>query len=174
MVDRTDNDDLTAFDFVADRAPESHDDVDAFDFSAPEADPVADPFDEEEGDAEPDPLDAYTHTVSNPSESVSVSALVDGSIRQVELSSKATEMSEEQLVDEILVLAHLARQSGLAGQRSYLEDSEVLRDGLDTIGLDSKEVVRDFVEGGMGLPTAQEVAAEQAEVFATRYANDGD
>ncbi|MBO0677343.1 YbaB/EbfC family DNA-binding protein [Mycolicibacterium sp. S2-37] len=191
MVDRTDNDDLTAFDFAADGAPASRDDDNAFDFSAPDENAADDPFADytppepatngtdvgdladDEDDAEPDPLDEYTHTVFNPSQSVTVSALVDGSIRQVELSPKATEMTEDQLVEEILVLAHLARQRGLAGQRSYLEQSEFIREGMGSLGLDADDVVRDFVDGGMGLPTEQEVAAEQAEVFATRYADDG-
>ncbi len=192
-MDRTNDDDLAAFDFSVAGAGEPRDGADAFDFSPPEEDPTTDTYDDyapaepepagaeladlaedaSDGEPEPDPLDAYTSTVTNPPETVSVSALIDGSIRYVKLSPKVTEVSEEQLADEILVLAHLAQQKGLAGQRTYLEDSDLLADGMNDLGLDAGEVIRDLVDNGMGLPTEQEAAAEQAEVFATRYATDG-
>jgi hypothetical protein len=190
MVDRTE-DDLTAFDFTADAsAPQPADAVDAFDFSAPESEPAPDPFDtyepepedggstaadllddDDDAETDEDDVDAYTSTVSNPAETVTVSALMDGSLREITLSADVATMTEEQLTDEILVLAHLARQKGLASQRSYLEDNEVLRNGMRELGLDD-DFVTDMVEGGMQLPTQKQVDAEQAEVFATRYAAD--
>lgn len=103
-------------------------------------------------------------TVTNPPMTVRVSALMDGRIKQIDLSAKLTGISESDLADEILVLADLARQKGLAGLHTYLlEDDSELELG-DTGGLP------DFVKSaGLDLPTPEQVAAEQAEVFATRY-----
>lgn len=193
MMDSTDREDFAALDFspagdtVADVAH-----VDVFDFSTagednPEStvevlatyepvvaettgpDLVALADDDEPG--EPDPLDPYTSTVTNPGETVSVSALIDGSIRAIELSAKAAAMTETELADEILVLAHLAQQKGLASQHTYLMENAFLTDGMRDLGLDGREVVRDMMENGMGLPTPRQADAEQAEVFASRYAD---
>jgi hypothetical protein len=180
-ADDTDYDDgahADVFDFADSDSDSDSDDsaVDALaeyepaqpDPSAPELDALADDDDPHEAD----PLDPYTSTVTNPAETVTVSALIDGSIRQIELSPKAAAMTETQLADEILVLAHLAQQKGLASQHTYLMENAFLSDGMRVLGLDGREVVRDMMENGMGLPTPQQADAEQAEVFASRYADD--
>jgi hypothetical protein len=114
-------------------------------------------------------------TVTNPPGTVSVSALMDGRTQRVQLSPKASSLTESELAEEILVLSELARQKGLAGQHTYLFDNasqvEGLRD-LDELGLDGNQVFRDFVQAGMRLPTPEQADAEQAEVFATRYTAD--
>jgi hypothetical protein len=81
-------------------------------------------------------------------------------------------MSEAELADEIIVLAGLARQKALAGQQTYLMESGFLADGMREFGLDGSEVVRDFMQNGMGMPSPEQAEAAQAEVFATRYSDD--
>lgn len=193
-MDSTDREDLAALDFSP--AGDTVNDVahaDALDFSGADyhdtessaevlaeyepavADTAADDLEalaDDDEPAAPDPLEPYTSTVTNPAETVSVSALIDGSIREIELSAKVATMTETELVEEILVLAHLAQQKGLANQHSYLMDNAFLSDGMRDLGLDSREVVREVMESGMGLPTPQQAAAEQAEVFANRYSDD--
>jgi hypothetical protein len=125
---------------------------------------------EDDVDEEVGPL----FTVTNPPETVSVSALTGGRIHQIGLSPKVTGMSESELADEIVVIAGLARQKGLAGEHTYLLENPALSETMRAIGLDGNEVLRDFMGNGMGLPTPEEADAEQAEVFATRYSADHD
>jgi hypothetical protein len=194
MTDHTFDDGLDALDFSG--GTEANDADDAFDFAAPsdqgdetDADAIGDyappatesdhsdldavSADADDEATERDELDDFTTTVTNPSETVSVSALIDGSIRRVELSPKATDMTEAQLTDEILVLAHLAQQKGLAGQRSYLMENDAVMASMRELGLDGQDVVRDMTDG-MGLPTAGQADAERAEVFAARYSTGHD
>ncbi|BBZ46758.1 hypothetical protein [Mycobacterium parmense] len=124
------------------------------------------PEEEDEGEA------VQTFTVANPADTVSVSALIDGRTQRVELSAKVTSMTEHELAEEILVLADLARQKGLAGQHDYVLENEILAGTMRQMGLDRNEVLRDFMENGIGLPTPEQAEAAQAEVFATRYATD--
>lgn len=105
-------------------------------------------------------------------ETVSVSALMDGRTQRVELSPKVTSMSETELAEEILVIADLARQKGLAAQHSYLLGDDSLSETMREMGIDGNDVVRDFMENGIGLTTPEQAAAAQAEVFATRYSTD--
>lgn len=196
-MDSTDRDDLAALDFSAD-SEETSDDVtesDALDFSVsddrgddsaiddflgeyapaeavaagPELDGLTEDIDEKN---EEDVLAPYTFVVTNPPGTVSVSALIGGRIREFELSPKVNSMSEAELADEMLVLANLARQKGLAGQQTYLMESEFLSDGMRELGLDSREVISDFMQNGLGMPSPEQADAAQAEVFATRYSND--
>ena len=137
---------LDAFDFGA---PHLEDDggsgLDAFDVYAPSADT---------GDAtEP------VFTVTNPPGTVTVSALFDGRVQRIELSPQATEVAEDQLAAEIVVIAGLATQRARAAQFSYMLD------GVDT---------RDFLSRSVGLPSPEDADAAQAEVFATRYQGDHD
>ena len=194
-----DHDDLAALDFSSGYQSGSDDDVtdsDALDFSAARHDSGEEsdfdalyeyaPAVAEETPSELAAIDSQTgavaeteddeeaavqlFTVTNPSGTVSVSAAIDGRTQRVELSPKVTSMSESDLADEIIVLADLARQKGLAGQHAFLLDNQVLSEGLHELGLDGREVVRDFMENGMGLPTPEQAEAVQAEVFAARYA----
>ena len=69
----------------------------------------------------------------------------------------------------------MARKKGLAGQHTYLlenaSQTEVLQE-LGEIGLDSNQILRDFMEAGMQFPTPEQADAAQAEVFAARYTAD--
>lgn len=169
--------DAAALDFSAAEEPVESDGF-ALDEYAP-ADPVDDDSDldaidplAEDAAPEEDPLDPFRFTVTNPPESVSVTALIGGRLDQIELSPKVTSMSEAELADEIRVLANLAQQKAMAGQTTYLMESDLLADSMGSLGVDSQVVVRDFMENGMGFPTAQAAEAAQAEVFATRYTRD--
>jgi hypothetical protein len=195
------HDDLSALDFGgADETGSHSDDVaesDALDFSAADdsgVESAVDALDEyappepEENGSELDAIDSVTEdteeeeedgmqlfTVTNPPETVSVSAAMDGRTQRIELSPKATSMTESELSDEILVLADLARQKGLAGQHTYLLENVSQTEGqeiLGEIGLDGNEVLREFMETGMQLPTPEQADAAQAEVFAARYTAD--
>lgn len=194
-----DHDDLAALDF---HGPDDHDHggaaSDALDFSGAAADGEEEstgdaldafvPAEPEDAGSELDAIDGQTDTaatedegeqdavqlftVSNPLDTVAVSSLIDGRTERVELSAKVSSMTESELAEEILVLADLARQKGLAGQHTYLLDNEFLSGTVRDMGLDSTEVLRDFMENGIGLPTPQQADETQAEVFATRYATE--
>jgi hypothetical protein len=194
-----DHDDLSALNFSTDASATDEDaESDALDFSAPDddsdEDSVADalhefaPAETEDSGSELDAIDSQTtagdeegeddedaaaqlFTVTNPPETVSVSALMDGGTQQIDLSPKVAAMTESELADEILVIADLARQKGLAGQHTYILES-ASSDATEEVGMDDGEALRAFIENDMKLSTPEQAAAAQAEVFATRYATD--
>lgn len=116
-----------------------------------------------ERDEEPE-LELFT--VTNPQGSVSVSTLMDGRIQHVELTDKATSMSEAQLADEIFVIADLARQKARASQYTFMVENIGELTDEDAEG---SALLREFVGMTLNLPTPEEAAAAEAEVFATRY-----
>jgi len=145
---------LDALDFGApDLEDDGGSDLDAFDVYAPSADT---------GDAS-EPV----FTVTNPPGTVTVSALFDGRVQRIELSPQATEVAEDQLAAEIVVIAGLATQRARAAQFSYMLEGmqDHGHDGVDT---------RDFLSRSVGLPSPEDADAAQAEVFATRYQGDHD
>ena len=102
-------------------------------------------------------------------------SLIDGRTQRVRLSPKANSLTESELAEEIIVLAGLARKKGLAGQHTYLlENASQIEglDGLTELGVDSNQLLRDFMDAGMQLPTPEQADAAQAEVFAARYTPD--
>jgi hypothetical protein len=103
--------------------------------------------------------------VANPSKSVTVTAMLDGRIQFVELTDKVERMSESQLADEIFVLADLARYKAQAGQHT------VMFDHLSDTG-ESPELFNELVSLTLNLPTPEEAAAKEEEVFAKRYFSD--
>ena len=111
-------------------------------------------------------------SVINPSVTVMVSALMDGRTHRVKLSPKVASQTESEIADEIVALAELARQKGLAGQHTYLLENAPQAEGMDALsdfGVDSTELLRTFMETGMQLPTPDQAEQAQAEVFAARY-----
>jgi hypothetical protein len=177
----SEHDDADALDFSADEDADEESGVDALDEFAPtEPDEAATELEAiaatTEADATQDEEDgAQLFTVTNPPETVSVSALMDGRTQRVTLAPTAAKLTESELVDEILVLADLARQKGLAGQHTYLLDSAADNEGLrqlNDLGIDGTQVLHDFMQAGMQLPTPQQAEANQAEVFAARYTPD--
>ncbi|HXB85881.1 YbaB/EbfC family DNA-binding protein [Mycobacterium sp.] len=179
MVDRTppyepqdddDHDDLAALDFsVADDGAEGSV-LDAFDdyVRAAETEDTTDdllPLGAAPGESEE--LAPALFRVTNPPGTVSVSAHMDGRVQQIELTTKATNMTESQLADEILVIADLARQKARSAQ--YASMLEGMRD----LGHDNAST-RDFLGRDLDLPSPEEATAAAAEVFATRYAGEDD
>ncbi|BBZ46757.1 hypothetical protein [Mycobacterium parmense] len=122
---------------------------------------VSAPAEAIEGEDEQDAESLFT--VPNPAGTVAVSAVVDGGIHQVTLSGRVTNMTESQLAEEIMVLAHLARQKGQAAQHEFLLES------MRELGADDTAAIRDVLENGMELPSPQQASETQARVFATRY-----
>lgn len=118
------------------------------------------PEDEETNDVVP------RYTVTNPPGTVSVSALGDGAIDRVELSAEVTRLTESQLAEEILVVAHLATQQGQAAQHEFLFTT------MRELGADDPDALRDMLEKGMELASPERAAETQAHVFGTRYNND--
>lgn len=141
---------------------DDHGDLDALDFSAAHTN-EASPLDALDDDEEPE-LELFT--VTNPQGSVSVSTLMDGRIQHVELTDKATSMSEAQLADEIFVIADLARQKARASQYTFMVENIGELTDEDAEG---SALLREFVGMTLNLPTPEEAAAAEAEVFATRY-----
>jgi hypothetical protein len=173
-----DHDDLAALDFsVADDGEEGSA-VDALDVYAPaetedtDTELAAIHSASADGEGEDEEESGPLFTVTNPPETVSVSALIGGRVHQISLSPKVTGMSESELADEIVVIAGLARQKGRAGEHTYLLENDSLSETMRAMGLDGNEVLRDFMENGVGLPTPEKADAEQAAVFATRYTDD--
>jgi hypothetical protein len=106
---------------------------------------------------------AALFTVTNPAGTVSATATIGGRLHRVELSAKATDMTEAQLADEIVVLAGLATQKAQAAQHAVIVDL------MRTMGHDSV-MTSGYIEHDLGLPSPQTAEARRADVFATRYA----
>lgn len=192
MYQPDDHDELAALDFTSDE-PDSDElaQPGALDFLAQPDDGGAESVDDaldmfsptEPADTETnlDALDSQTPasgevqddtadgcTVTNPPETVSVSALLDGTPEHVRLSPTVTGMTEDELADEILVIAELARQQALAAQQSYWQEDGALAEAMRDLG-SGADVVGQFMKSGIGLTTPKQAAAAQAEVFASRY-----
>lgn len=112
---------------------------------------------------QPDEAEVETFTVTNPQGSVSVSTLLDGSMYYVHLCEGASSMSEARLADEISVIAELARQKALSAQYTFIEDKMADEDPK------GGAMLRELMGIAFKLPSPQEAAATQAEVFAARY-----
>ncbi|BBX99068.1 DUF2694 domain-containing protein [Mycobacterium lacus] len=164
-----DSDDLGALDFSGGGDEESS--IGAFDDYAP-----AGATETEVAGAELDALHGLTekeeepelemYTVTNPQGSVSVTALMGGIIQRITVTDKASSMTESGLADEIFVIADLARQKARAAQHTFMFEnmSEMTGEGPEESAL-----LREFVGMTLNLPTPEEAAAAEAEVFATRY-----
>ncbi|OBK13728.1 DUF2694 domain-containing protein [Mycobacterium asiaticum] len=165
-----DSDDLGALDFSGGAAVDEASSLDALGEYAP-------PTESAEADGtELDALDGLTDqeeepdlamfTVTNPAGSVSVTALMDGRVQRVEVTDKASSMSESGLAEEIFVIADLARQKGRAAQHTFMVENM----GEMTGGNDQQNaLLHEFVGATLNLPTPEEAAAYQEQVFASRY-----
>lgn len=142
---------------AAEHQPYDHDERDdlaALDFSRP---------DHDADHALPVPM----FTVTNPPRSVSVTTYMDGRVKQIELSSRITDMTEPELADEIVVIAGLATQEAKAAQYS------LMLEGMREQGHDGA-ATRDFLTRDLDLPSPEDARAARAQVFATRYGGDDD
>jgi hypothetical protein len=157
--DPDERDDLAALDFSTVDTPDGTSDLDALDLYAPQF--VADQVVEEEEDGVPVPV----FTVTNPPGTVTVTVFMDGRVKNIELSPKAVDLTEQDLADEIVVIAGLATQDAKSAQYSFMLEG-MRRQGHDDAA------TRDFLARDLDLPTPEQARAEQARVFATRYSGD--
>jgi hypothetical protein len=104
-------------------------------------------------------------TVTNPPETVSVTALMDGKTLNVELAPGAASMTESELAAEILVIADLATQRASSVLHTLLTDS------MKAQGHEVGASMADAMGGVLALTPAKQAEEAQAEVFATRYSN---
>lgn len=105
-------------------------------------------------------------TVTNPLETVSVTALMDGKTHTVELSPGAASMTESELAAEVLVIADLASQRATSVLHTLLADS------MQAQGLEGGGTMADVLGSRfLGLTPPKQAAEAQAEVFAARYRN---
>ncbi|GAS89019.1 YbaB/EbfC family nucleoid-associated protein [Mycolicibacterium brisbanense] len=159
-----DQDILSAIDFVyPDQQPDDDTDIDVH-VGVPSA-----PDDDEPAfsaldalDAENDEPDVPIFSVTNPPGTVTVTAYMDGRVQQIDLSPKAVDMTESDLIDEILVIAELATQDARSAQYSFMLE------GMREQGHDDF-ATRDFLTRDLNLPTPEQSDAARAQIFATRY-----
>jgi hypothetical protein len=104
-------------------------------------------------------------TVTNPPGTVSATALMDGRPIQVTLTPQVSNMTESELAEEISLIARLASQNARAGQH-LLVSAMMQQLGEDHLS------ARSYVEYELGLPSAETVLADKAQIFATRYAHE--
>jgi hypothetical protein len=120
--------------------------------------------DTDDTDAEDDEFAWELTTVTNPVETVSVTAMMDGTIHHVELSAGAASMTESELADEVLVIANLA------AQRASSVLHRLLLEGVQAQGLDGDGNFADLLGTRfLDLTSPEQADRAQAEVFATRY-----
>jgi hypothetical protein len=112
--------------------------------------------------AEDDELPVPVFAVTNPPGTVTVTAFLDGRVKQVDLSPKVTEMTETDLADEIVVIAGLATADARSAQYVYMLKG-MRQQGHDDVA------TRDFLARDLDLPTPDEAKAARAQVFSTRY-----
>jgi len=154
-----------------DDSDDERDDLAALDFSVAESGQVESDLDAlgdyAEEPAEDDELPVPVFAVTNPPGTVTVTAFLDGRVKQVDLSPKVTEMTEADLADEIVVIAGLATADARSAQYAYMLEG-MRRQGHDDVA------TRDFLARDLDLPTPDEAKAARAQLFSTRYAGDHD
>ncbi len=148
--------------------PSASDDMAALDFYAPDVESTGSDLDalgEYDPPSADDELPAPTFTVTNPPGTVTVATFVDGRVHRIELSQRATAMTEADLAEEIVVIARLATQNARAAQ--YTDMLEGMRQqGHDDV------MTRDFLTRDLDLPSPDEALAARTRVFTTRYEGD--
>ncbi|ORA36319.1 secretion protein EspD [Mycobacterium aquaticum] len=159
-----DQDILSAIDFAyPDQQADDDSDLDVH-IGAPAASDDAEPAFSalDVDDVESDEPDVPIFSVTNPPGTVTVTAYMDGRVQQIDLSPKAVNMTESDLIDEILVIAELATQDARSAQYSFMLQ------GMREQGHDDF-ATRDFLTRDLNLPTPEQSDAARAQIFATRY-----
>jgi hypothetical protein len=150
---------------------DERDDMAALDFSVTEGEQVESDLDAlgdyAEEPTEDDELPVPVFAVTNPSGTVTVTAFLDGRVKQIDLSPKVTDMTEADLADEIVLIAGLATQDARSAQYAYMLEG-MRQQGHDDVA------TRDFLARDLDLPTPDEAKAARAELFSTRYAGGHD
>jgi hypothetical protein len=147
------------------------DDLAALDFSVAEGEPAESDLaalgDYADEPAEDDELPVPVFAITNPPGTVTVTAFLDGRVKQVELSAKVTDMTETDLADEIVVIAGLATADARSAQYAFMLEG-MRQQGHDDV------TTRDFLARDLDLPTPDEAKAARAQLFSTRYTGDHD
>jgi hypothetical protein len=117
------------------------------------------------GDDEDENLAVPLFTVTNPPETVTVTAFMDGRVHQIELAPRITNLTERDLAEEILVIADLAAQQAKSAQYSFMLA------GMREHGHDDA-ATRDFLTRDLDLLTPEQADDARAQVFSTRYGGD--
>ncbi len=133
--------------------PDDSDDVE-------DSEGIEDSEDSEDGD-----LAAPLFVVTNPPETVTVTAFMDGRVHQIELAPKVVDLTERDLAEEILVIADLAAEQAKSAQYSFMLA------GMREHGHDDA-ATRDFLTRDLGLLTPEQADDARAQVFSTRYGGD--
>lgn len=131
---------------------DERDDLAALDFTSP-------------GVCGGDGLPVPVYAVANPPGTVTVTTFMDGRVKEIELSARATELTEYELADEIVVIAGLATQEAKSAQYAFMLE------GMRDHGHDDA-ATRDFLARDLDLPTPEEARTARAKLFATRYSGD--
>ena len=126
-----------------------------------------DAFDFLHGDDSAELAGDQLFTVTNPPRSVAVTAYLDGRVERVQLFSGATELTEVELAEEIVVVAELAKQDARSAQHQTAFET-MHAQGHDPVG------IRDFLTRNLHLPSPQDALAARTQVFATRYQGEND
>jgi hypothetical protein len=114
-----------------------------------------------------DPNPSVMFTAANPQGSVAATADLGGRIQRVDLTARATDMTETELAEEIVVIAGLASEKSQAAQHAVAV--ELLRSmGHDRVSTSG------YLEYTVGLPSPGTAEARAADIFANRYARDSD
>jgi hypothetical protein len=115
--------------------------------------------------AESEELPSPLYTVTNPPGTVSVTVHLNGQIHHVELTPAVERMTEQELAEEVRVIAELARQ------RARSELHAFLIEGVRIMG-DDPAAMRDSLIRELDMPTPEQAAATAAHVLRTRYSSE--
>lgn len=166
--DDDDYDDLSALDFSYsddDSNAAALDALGTYDDFAPSVEVESDDGYSDGSETKDEKLSVPLFTVTNPPETVTVTAFMDGRVHQIELAPKVTNLTERDLAEEILVIAGLAAQQAKSAQYSFMLA------GMREHGHDDA-ATRDFLTRDLDLPTPEQAEDARAQVFSTRYGGD--
>lgn len=141
-------------------------DLAALDFSPPRNDEPSDLFAAMKAAADPDgELEDPVFTVTNPAGTVSVTAYFTGPVQRVDLDASVVSMTEQELAEEIRVIAELAQLKARSMVHAFLLE------GMTRMGHDRSQWSSTLTRA-IGLPSPAQADETIAEVFAARYQND--
>lgn len=108
-----------------------------------------------------DSVPTLLFTATNPPGTVSVTAMIDGRVLRVDLSSGVVEMTEHELSEEILLLSSLAQLQAGAAKHTLIAEF-MTRLGRDRVAVAAN------LEYEIGLPSPESVRERREAAFAAR------
>lgn len=123
--------------------------------------------DEEEADPDTETADIpdMTFSSANASCTVTVTALLNGCVQQVDLSPQTSAMTESELAAEILAVADVAAAKAQSAQYELVS-------GLLRIQGQDADSIREVVHQRMSLPTPDEAVAAEANLVSRHLQSD--